>query len=1011
MGAKIRVECFLLQEPEIKINKQKVLIRLKKASALFYYLLVYKTVSRNKIISLLWSNESDQTAYHNLRDALYHLKKDVGYNIVVPQGRQNIILNPEIEFIVDYDRFLINDDGKYYNGDFLKEFFTDSPEYDRWIEETRENIRLKYLDKISALSDQLSVNGEICQAIDILNRYLAIDPISEPVTVRLMELYRQVKDYAKAMRAYRKLYKLMAEELGVTPLNDTTRLFYTIVNEWNAESSAPTTIDAYLVGKTDAYNKIVQCITESKGNFVIILYGDYGVGKNCLLKYSLLHLNLKNWIVAPCECQESKQTELLYPWRNIIETLSKVVHEKNKTSIHKDAQLISVEQQLSLLWSNEFALFNTIYPDLGIVFSHILVIMETISNKFPVLITVENLQLMDNASLWLFEQLLIKNKSRIIILATCRNADDFFAERLASVQKDKMLKLEIKPFTIAETANYLEKKCKNVLLDSNHMLARQIYKATGGNAAKINRLIKHIEQGNKTIFSAEEIIRFRLGDIDADSRQVLTLVSMFQDGAPYDILQEVTSMPALLFLSICQNLVADGILAEYSDNGILYIQCTDKVFNDTIYRTIPPHYRQITHRNIASTMAYKYNNVPWISESSISYHYDKAGDRVSALLYEVKSMKRYVLTKCVQTSTIKSFNDLWLEFIPNPIKKFNEIMNEVITLKGKDRDPVTVEIIENDILYVIAEYSIYKSDYDTGLMAIKRLLEKSLDTEMKLNAHEALIAYGIQICDTKIMRKNIEVCFKLLGENYGRRYTVNKKYYGYLLVLEGKYKKARDVLETVIGLIKNNFSAGWEYTHQTAFTCQYIGESFYKEGNYEHASEYFYKALSAAMQYGSSPNLHIYYAQSGLCAFAEENYIIADKMFQNAYRETQTPGNILKLYSIIFAYRALFLLRQCDWEFEEYLTKALMLAHTYASVWEIGMVHLISAVCYRQCEMLPDKHKHIIDKTKSSSHLLQAQVYFSKCIIGIWEQNLLTDLMANSNAVLKNFWGQSRQSN
>lgn len=1009
MGTKIRVECRLLQEPEIIINKQRVIIRLKKSAALLYYLCVYKTVSRDKIISLLWSDESTPAAYHNLRDSLYRLKKDVGLDIVISQGRQNIILNSEINCLIDYDLFLMDADVKYYNGDFLKDFYTDSPEYDRWIEETRERLRLIYFDKTTALSDQLYSNGKINKAIEALNKYLEIDPISEPATVRLMEFYRHVKNYAAAIRAYRKLSKLMADELGVTPLNDTTQLFYTIVNEWNSKSSSPCTMDEYIVGKADAYNEIAHSIEPANKRSVIILYGDAGVGKNYLLNYCISHLNLNNWIVLSCKCQESKQTELLYLWRNIIAALSKLIQDKEEfISIYKDSQIVWIEQQLTLLLKDKTTAFNTLYPDLNVIFSRITAILETISAKLSILITIENLQLIDNASLLLLEQLLQRNKGSIVVLATCRSVDGILLEKLASTQKkDEILKLHIKPFTVEETIYYLDRKFNKNLRVKNQVLIEQIYKATGGNAAKINRLIKHIEQGHKTILSEEEIINFRLSDFDTDSRQILVLVSMFQDGAPYDILQEVTSIPALLFLSICQSLVADGVLAEYSDNGILYMRYADKVFRDTVYLTIQPHYRQITHKTIASVMALKYNDAPWISEMSIAYHYNKAGDRVSALLYEVKSMKRYVLTKCVQTSTIRSFNDLWLEFIPDPIKRFNNILQEVITLKkGIGKNSSTLEIIENDILYVIAEYSIYKSDYDTGLLAVRKSLSKELDLDMKLNVYEAMIAYGIQLCNTKIMRKNIEACFTLLGENISRRYTLTNKYYGYLLVLEGKYNEARQVLTTVLEMIKNNFPPGWEYTHQTAFTCQYIGESYYKEGDYTHASDYFYKALSAAMQYGSSPNLHIYYAQCGLCAFAEGNYIIADKMFQNAYRETQTPGNILKLYSIVFAYRALFLLCRYNIEFDEYLSKALMFARTYGSVWEIGIVHLIAAICHRQCEQFPGTYKYDSNKINSAFHLLRAQACFSKCVIGIHEKELFSSIMDNK-VVLENFWRYS----
>lgn len=69
------VRAWLLQHPRVECDGKPLNIRLKKAQALLFYLLVQKKATREEAAGLLWGGEEDSLAHRHLRDNLYQLKK------------------------------------------------------------------------------------------------------------------------------------------------------------------------------------------------------------------------------------------------------------------------------------------------------------------------------------------------------------------------------------------------------------------------------------------------------------------------------------------------------------------------------------------------------------------------------------------------------------------------------------------------------------------------------------------------------------------------------------------------------------------------------------------------------------------------------------------------------------------------------------------------------------------------------------------------------------------------
>ena len=92
------IKALLLGYAHIECNGTPIRICLKKAQGLLFYLLVHKKATRDELTGLLWGGEDNELARRHLRDNLYHLKKVVPIELVVPQGVAQFNLIQNLDF-------------------------------------------------------------------------------------------------------------------------------------------------------------------------------------------------------------------------------------------------------------------------------------------------------------------------------------------------------------------------------------------------------------------------------------------------------------------------------------------------------------------------------------------------------------------------------------------------------------------------------------------------------------------------------------------------------------------------------------------------------------------------------------------------------------------------------------------------------------------------------------------------------------------------------------------------
>lgn len=465
-----------------------------------------------------------------------------------------------------------------------------------------------------------------------------------------MELYRARRDYNRAALVYRSLHKAMSDWLGITPLKETSALYYSIMEEWNARADPEDQrSDDFLVGRQEQLQSLFQLFPgpgSGRRRQSFVLLGEAGVGKSHLLAHFLAHGAVSDAQIVTTSCFKSKQEEYLYPWQAVMLSIASYIRKEDIPIPTAYRQAVSA--LFPVFGSGEGSVEKKAHMliDSVMSFDSVLMILSLAAEKRPLLLVLEDIQWMDKISADLLDQLLHKaDSSRILFAATCRQPSGPVATPLLrGLEEDGLCRCcHLSPFTKDETMEFIQLYGAQSLPQADK---ERIYQDTQGNAFLLTQLIGSImENGRPTVLprNMEEILSYRLSGLTDEGLQVLNLVAMFPDRAPYPVLERVSSKPTLDLLYVCQELCRRSILTEVYDGGALSLAFAQAEFRELTYSRIPALSRRILHLNIAQALAdLSPASVPDL-DALTAYHYDQGGDQFHAMQYKVHRFKTYVV--------------------------------------------------------------------------------------------------------------------------------------------------------------------------------------------------------------------------------------------------------------------------------------------------------------------------------------------------------------------------------
>src|SRR5438445_5905933 len=246
----------VLGPPEVLHNGSRLSFALRKAQALLLYLAVEGGMHpRSKLAALLWPDSEPADARKTLRNAITLLRSllaDAGTSAAPSHllAEQDLLgLNPQAPLELDLDvvqqaytaaqRFStppsepqratqvaqVQQALDLVRGPFLDGFWLrEETGFDQWVEQHRQQwqVRLQLLcERLSAWQEE---SGELEPARATLTRWLALDPLAEEASRRLMRVHLGLGDASAALQVYATCRARLAQDLRVEPSAETVTL-------------------------------------------------------------------------------------------------------------------------------------------------------------------------------------------------------------------------------------------------------------------------------------------------------------------------------------------------------------------------------------------------------------------------------------------------------------------------------------------------------------------------------------------------------------------------------------------------------------------------------------------------------------------------------------------------------------------------------------------------------------------------------------------------------------------
>jgi ABC-type oligopeptide transport system substrate-binding subunit/DNA-binding SARP family transcriptional activator len=244
-----RLSLYLLGPPRLELDGEPLEIGRRKAAALIAYLAVTgQGQARDALATLFWPEYEQSRARAALRRTLSTLNRALG-GAWIEADRETIDLRRGDDLWVDIKTFRtcltevqahdhpkaetcpdcltrLAEAAALYHDDFMAGFtLRDSPEFDDWQFFQAESLRRELVGALERLARTHCALGEYEPAVDYARRWLRLDPLHEEAHRQLMQLYTRTDQRPAALRQYQECVRVLAEELGIAPSEETTTLY------------------------------------------------------------------------------------------------------------------------------------------------------------------------------------------------------------------------------------------------------------------------------------------------------------------------------------------------------------------------------------------------------------------------------------------------------------------------------------------------------------------------------------------------------------------------------------------------------------------------------------------------------------------------------------------------------------------------------------------------------------------------------------------------------------------
>lgn len=986
----------LLGTPFVSMNNKKVNFPFLKAEALFYYLIINKHATREELVNLFWSENSEKTGKKNLRNAMYKIRKVFDNDIVISPQKSIVMINEDVNLKTDIDVFVNNKDRiiDIYKGDFLNGFIVRrANKFEEWIYNKREYYKGLYISELYNRINELINLGRYGEAETLGRAVISQDEFDEYAYRTLMDILKKQGNYNRAIELYHKLEEILYKELGIEPDAITKSLYNDIVNLKNTYELVSNK------GNGDFFHgreKEINALTEKYSDFIhngksqaIVIIGEAGVGKTKLKdRFSDTILNT-NIFKLESNCYQVEENYFLKPWNNILMKLASIINEEN----------INIPIVWMKLISYLFPGFHVSYDNqeshpieqidtlkFNVIEDAILNVFEKVSQKKKILILFDDLQWMDEMSISLLTSILLRNNN-VMLIGTCRNSYDSKIERFLSTVNtyNILVDINLERFTATQVEDFIKNYLPNIKISSS--IKNKIYEETEGNAFFLIEFLNMVkEKGKIDNFmpsKIQDILKSRFFDISNEGKKLLDIISVFFDEILMDFITALSNKDELKIMELIEELQSKYIIREIDGDDIKY-QFTHQKLREYVYDQMPAGKKRILHKKIAyiliQSLKNKKNNMSIYPK--VIYHLSNCGNNTDALKYTINYLDNYLdfkheLFPIIEDSENIEKSSLYLgkEQVVECFRNIDELFHKI----SLQEDYTRISKLKVAFLHMKGRYLIREGNYEEGTKLIKKMIQDAINInfyEYALKGYRQMIYYCIQVHEIEKMEYYIRNALEIAKTNtIKEEIAVLLRLKGLNMAMKEKYFEAEEILKESINIFKNINDTMERYSLNIAACYNYIGEIRRHNMKFADALKYYDKSMKICKDKRIYRGVNIFNTNAGQAAYEMGDYIRAKKYLENALDMNENMDSIWGR-SIAEAYLALLLSKEGKYkESLEHLKNADGFSKKLKSPYEMGIVYRVKAEIRKNM----DENSEL--KSSYSNYLDRTTKYY--CNIGI----------------------------
>jgi predicted ATPase/DNA-binding SARP family transcriptional activator len=654
-----RTTISLLGAPRIERDGVPVEVDTRKATALAAYLAVTgRGHTRDALAGLLWPEYNQGRARAALRRTLSSLGKarEEGWLLA---DRENVDLAHD-DIWVDVVRFedllaacklhghpesevcaeclpLLTEAVEQYRDDFMAGFgLRDSVAFDDWQFFQSESLRRELAGALERLARGRAALGEWEAAVVHARRWLSLDVLHEPAHRMLMTLYAWSDQRAAALRQYRECVRILDQELGVAPLEETTLLYRAIqendlppqptLSEHGpevrqeaeavpAQTTVPRSPDNPLVGRDPEWEALLGAYASiGEGGRVVVIEGEAGIGKTRLAEEFVAHVREGGATAVIARCYAGEKNLAYGPF---IEGLSAALGRESGGRL-KDLPAVSLQEAARLL--PDLSPDSSPAPPLDTpgarsrFFAEVVRVLQTILNgPAPGVLFLDDLHWADDASLGLLNYLIRRLDDKpLCVLLTWRTEGvpegHRLRELLAGARRSgtaTVLTLErLSPESVEELVG-------NAVPDAV-MLGPRLSDETEGLPLFLAEYLAAVEKGEldpgddtwTLPGGVQDLLRTRLGTVDEASGQILATAAVVGRSFDFDTVRTASGRGEEETLDALEELISRGLIREVDAAGVTpsYDFDHDKL-RTLVYEETSLARKRLLHRRTAAALA------------------------------------------------------------------------------------------------------------------------------------------------------------------------------------------------------------------------------------------------------------------------------------------------------------------------------------------------------------------------------------------------------------------------